>query len=465
MNIHKLLPVVIIAGLFWVIPNPEALQVSTWHMVGIYLAMLYGLVFRPYTDSVMMLIIAGFASLFVDSNVLFAGFGHPLVWFIISAFIICRAFVITGLGKRIAYLLLRRFGNNTLTLGYMMMFTDTLLAPATGSNMSRSGGITYPIFRNIAESLGSSPDHNPRKLGAYLTILMYVVSMGTSSLFMTGMATNSIIVSLANEILHIHLEWMQWLKASIVPAGIVLLGAPYIMYKIYAPELKAIDNVKEIAQKGLEELGVISREEKLLIVFFVLGVLGWMTGSITGVKYVSVGLAFLACLLLFKVLTWEDVVSEKSAWQTFVWYGAFYGVATALSKGGFYTYLVDVIQSYVDLSGYSQFTAIFVLVIFSLAVRYFFVSNSAFVVSFYPVLFTLGLTTNADPLYIGLSLAFSAGYGALLTHYGNGAGVITFSSGYVPQKTFWKIGTFFVLINIIAYVFIGIPYWNLIGMH
>lgn len=464
MKILNLLPVAFIAAIFWVIPSPGELNVNTWHMVGIYLAMLYGLVFRPYTDSVMMLIIAGFASLFIDSKVLFAGFGHPLVWFIISAFIICRAFVITGLGKRIAYLLLRKYGSNTLTLGYMMLFTDAILAPATGSNMSRSGGITYPIFRNIAESLGSSPENNPRKIGAYLTMLMYIISMGTSSLFMTGMATNSIIVSLANEILGIQLEWIQWLKASIVPAGLVLLGAPFILYKLYAPELKKIDNVKQIAEDGLKSLGAIKREEKLLIVFFVIGVLGWMTGSITGIKYVSVGLAFLGALLLFKVLTWDDVVGEKAAWQTFVWYGAFYGVATALSKGGFYMYLVDVIQGYIDLSGYSQFTSLLVLVLFSLSVRYFFVSNSAFVVSFYPVLFTLGMTTSAEPLYIALSLAFSAGYGALLTHYGNGAGVITFSSGYVPQKTFWTLGTIFVVINLIAYVFIGIPYWNLIGM-
>lgn len=464
MKFVNLLPVAFIAAIFWVIPNPEALKIDTWHMVGIYLAMLYGLVFRPYTDSVMMLIIAGFASLFIDSKVLFAGFGHPLVWFIISAFIICRAFVITGLGKRIAYLLLSRYGKNTLTLGYMMLFTDALLAPATGSNMSRSGGITYPIFRNIAESLDSHPNSNPRKVGAYLTMLMYIVSMGTSSLFMTGMATNSIIVSLANEILGIQLEWMQWLKASIVPAGIVLLGAPFILYKIYAPELKKIDNVKDIAKEGLLELGAVKREEKLLIIFFIIGIIGWMTGSITGIKYVSVGLAFLACLLVSKVLTWNDVINEKSAWQTFVWYGAFYGVATALSKGGFYLYLVDVIQGYIDLSGYSQFMSLFILVLFSLSVRYFFVSNSAFVVSFYPVLFTLGMSTGANPLYIALSLAFSAGYGALLTHYGNGAGVITFSSGYIPQKTFWKYGTIFVFINLFAYVFIGIPYWNLIGM-
>ncbi|GKX55083.1 membrane protein [Leminorella grimontii] len=460
----KLLPIILFPVLFWVIPNPEGVSAQTWHMVGIYLAMLCGLVLRPFTDAVIMLIILGIASVFISPNLLFAGFGSPMVWFIISAFIICKAFVITGLGKRIAYLLLRKYGKNTLTLGYLMMVTDTVLAPATGSNMSRSGGITYPIFRNIAEALGSTPEEGSRKIGAYLTILMYVVSMGTSSLFLTGMATNSITVSLANEIMGVNLEWMVWFKAAIVPAGIILLAAPLIMYKLYAPELKKIDNVAEIANQGLSALGPVKREEKLLMLFFVLGVLGWMTGSLTGIAFIPVGLAFLGCLLLFKVLSWNDVVSEKSAWQTFVWYGAFYGAAVALSKGGFYVYLVELIKNYLDLSQLSELSALGVLVFISLAVRYFFVSNSAFVVSFYPVLFTLGMTTQAHPMYVALSLAFSAGYGALLTHYGNGAGVFTFSSGYVPQKTFWLLGTIMVLINVLVYFLIGIPYWKMIGI-
>ena len=460
----KLLPTLFFPVLFWMIPPPESLSPQTWHLVGIYLAMLCGLVLRPFTDAVIMLIILGFASLFIAPGPLFAGFGSPMVWFIISAFIICKAFVITGLGKRIAYLLLQRYGKNTLSLGYLMMVTDTVLAPATGSNMSRSGGITYPIFRNIAEALGSTPDKDSRRIGAYLTILMYVVSMGTSSLFLTGMATNSITVSLANEIMNVNLSWMVWFKAAILPAGLVLLAAPWILYKLYAPELKSIDNVNDIAVQGLHELGPVKREEKLLMVFFVLGILGWMTGSLTGIPFIPVGLAFLACLLLSGVLNWNDVASEKSAWQTFVWYGAFYGCAVALSKGGFYVFLVGVIKNYLDLSQLSEISALGVLVFISLAVRYFFVSNSAFVVSFYPVLFTLGMTTQAHPMYIALSLAFSAGYGALLTHYGNGAGVFTFSSGYVPQKTFWLLGSAMVLVNVLVFFLIGIPYWKMIGI-
>ena len=76
----KLLPIIFFPVLFWIIPHPEGVAAPTWHMVGIYLAMLCGLVLRPFTDAVIMLIILGFASLVLDPAPLFAGFGSPMVW-------------------------------------------------------------------------------------------------------------------------------------------------------------------------------------------------------------------------------------------------------------------------------------------------------------------------------------------------------------------------------------------------
>ena len=105
-----------------------------------------------------------------------------------------------------------------------------------------------------------------------------------------------------------------------------------------------------------------------------------------------------------------------------------------------------------------------VLVFVSLAVRYFFVSNSAFVASFYPVLFILTLGTQANPMVVGLLLAFCSPLGALLTHYGNGAGLITFASGYVPQKDFWRVGTTMVAMSLVILFGIGVPYWKLVGL-
>lgn len=465
-QLFKLLLVALVTIGVWNFPTPAGLETETWHIVALYLGLLIGLVIKPFVEPVITLIIVGFASMFIDTSILLNGFGNGMAWFIALVTIVCTAFVKTGLGKRIAYNLLLKGGKTSLGLGYILVFTDLILSPATGSNASRTS-IIYPIFHNIAESVGSTSEKNPRKLGAYLTILMYVSSQGTAALFLTGMATNAITVSLITEMLGITITWGTWFMASIVPIGLFLLLAPFIIYKVYPPEMKSLDDIKPLAEQGLKDLGPMSSAEKKLAVLFILAVLGWMFGAkltFIDLGMQVVGFMFLALVLLFNVLNWDDVIGAKGAWNIFIWYGAFYGIASSLADAGFYTWLADVLGKVLDLSQINGLLVTVVLVLISLAVRYFFVSNSAFVASFYPVLFTIALTTQADKMVIGLLLAFMSPLGALLTHYGNGAGLVTFASDYVPQKDFWKVGTIMVGVALVLLFCVGLPYWKIVGL-
>lgn len=469
MDKKRLLKMLLIAAVIigiWNMPVPAGLEAETWHIVALYLGLLLGLVIKPFPEPVITLIIIGIVAMFMDTSILLRGYGNNMAWFIAMVTIVCTAFVKTGLGKRIAYNLLLRAGKSTLGLGYIMVFTDLVLSPATGSNSSRTS-IIYPIFQNIAEGTGSTAGNHPRRLGAYLTVLMYASSQGTSALFLTGMATNAITVSLITEMLGISLTWGTWFLASVVPVGLFLLLAPLVIYKIYPPELKSLDDIKPMAEKGLKELGAVSSSEKKLFVLFLLAILGWMIGPKLPVVNLSmqvVGFVFLALVLLLNVLDWNDVMAAKGAWSIFVWYGAFYGIASALSAAGFYTWLADILGTVMNLSQVNGMVVTVILVLVSLAVRYFFVSNSAFVASFYPVLFTLAANTQANQMVVGLLLAFFASFGALLTHYGNGAGLIAFASDYVPQKDFWRVGTVMVVMALIIFFVIGLPYWKVIGL-
>lgn len=193
----------------------------------------------------------------------------------------------------------------------------------------------------------------------------------------------------------------------------------------------------------------------------------WLLASVVPVVNLSmqiVGLVFLSLVLLLDILNWDDVMAAKGAWNIFIWYGAFYGIASALSSAGFYTWLAELLGTVLDLSQVNGMLVTVVLLLVSLAVRYFFVSNSAFVASFYPVLFSLALNTQADLMVVALLLAFFASFGSLLTHYGNGAGLISFASGFVPQKDFWRVGTIMVGVALIIFFCIGLPYWKLIGL-
>ena len=70
-----------------------------------------------------------------------------------SPFFISRGFIKTGLGERIAYIIVKYMGKSTLGMGYGLVLTDLVLAPAIPSVTARLGGIVYPIVTSLARVL------------------------------------------------------------------------------------------------------------------------------------------------------------------------------------------------------------------------------------------------------------------------------------------------------------------------
>ena len=58
----------------------------------------------------------------------------------------------------------------------------------------------------------------------------------------------------------------------------MLLVTPLVIYTMYPPEIKKVDN-KTIAKAGLAELGPMKIREKMLLGVFVLALLGWNPGT------------------------------------------------------------------------------------------------------------------------------------------------------------------------------------------
>lgn len=465
----KLIPVIVLPLLTWILPTPAGLETEVWHLFGICLSLLCGLIFKPFSEPVISLIILGIGACFVETpSTLYTGFAAESVWFLLAVLLACGAFKKTGLGKRLAYILLSkfgstRFGRSSLGLGYTMMLCDLILSPATGSNTSRSA-IVFPIFRGVSESMGSYPDKNPRKLGAYLELLEHVVAMSTAVLFLTGMASNAVIASTIKDVAGIELTWMLWFKAALVPGLIILFLCPLAVYKLFPPELKDLGDIKPFVQEGMKEMGPMKKNEKILLVLFIMAILGWMLGGKIGISMYVVAFAFLALELLLGVMDWNDLMAEKGAWNMYIWYGAFFSISSAINEGGFYTWLSEQIQKYLDLSALNGILVLVVLMLLSFAVKYFFVSNAAYIASIYPVILTLAASTQVNMMALSLMLAFFGGYGALLCNYGNGASIYIFGNGYVSQKDWYIKGTILLFLIFAVFLIIGLPYWNIMGI-
>ena len=452
-------PVVIL-----MIPVPQGLTVDAWRLFAFYIGAIVGLVLRPAPEPVVLLTaIAAISLFFKKTSVALAGFASPTAWLVFSAFLVGQCYVETGLGRRIAYVLIGKMGQTSLRLGYVAAITDAVLSPATPSNTARTAGLVFPIFQSVVVTLGSHPGESARKIGSYIMLLLYQVSLVTSCFFITANANHALTLSFAKNVMKVDITWMEW-AAAMVPPGLVFLAiVPWLIYKLTPPEITKIDN-KTISDKGLQELGPMTAQEKTLAVLFILAILGWATGSITKIDTTAVAVTFMTSCLLTGVVKWDALLKAKGAWSTLIWYAGILSFADGLAKAKFFDWLGKQIGSSMNLSGMDPMLVLLIILVISVVVRYFFASSAAYVSSLMPVLMTFGMVAGISPVLLTFVLAASSMLGSLLTHYGNGAGPVLFGAGYVDQVVWWKTGHLMAILGLGAYLLIGLPLWKVMGI-
>jgi len=274
--------IVIAIGLaIWFSPVPAGVKPQAWHLLAIFIATIFGLILAPLPMGAVVIIgvvLTGLTGI-LKIGPLLSGFSNSTVWLIVAALLVARGFISTGLGRRISFLFIRAFGRKTLGLAYSITATDLVLAPATPSNTARGGGIIYPVIRALANTFGSEPGETSRKIGAFLIAVEYQAVVITSAMFLTSMAPNLLTAELAQKIANLSLTWALWAKAAIIPGLLSLIIVPFILYKIYPPEIKSTPQAAEFAHKELQKMGAMKRSEKIMLFVFLLILALWATGE------------------------------------------------------------------------------------------------------------------------------------------------------------------------------------------
>lgn len=454
----------IVGGIIWFIPAPEGVKIEGWHLFSIFLATIIAFITGPASMGVLSLLAIVIVALTHTLTIAQAisGFANDTIWLIVAAFLLSRGFINTGLGQRIAFILIKLFGKSPISLAYTLLISDLIIAPATPSNTARTGGIVYPIARSLASAFGSEPDGTRRKIGAYLIQVISQTSGVTSAMFMTSNAPNPMIVSLAAATFAVSLSWGQWALAGLVPGVISLILIPLVLYKIYPPEIKDTHKAQEIADSELQKMGPISIGEKIMLAVFIGCLVLWATATITKISATTVALLGVVVLLLTNVITWSDVKKEQGAWDTLIWMGTLIALATFLSKLGVIPWLANAAGT--SLSTLPWLPALLILFLCYYYIHYMFASLSAHAAALYIAMTSVAISLGA-PVYLVLYMfAFATGLFLPLTHYASGPAPILFGSGYVTQNEWWKIGFIFSVIYIIVWVGIGSMWWKVLGL-
>jgi len=464
MTVTKALVPIIVAATIALLPVPAGLKANAWYYFALFIGVIVALMLEPLPAAAIGLIgvaaagVLGLIERRPPDAIRWAlgGFSNSSVWLIFAAFMFSLGYEKTGLGRRVALTLVKFLGGKTLGLGYAILLSDLIIAPFTPSNTSRSAGTIYPIIRNIPGLYGSQPGPTARRIGAYLMWTALASACVTSSMFSTAMSSNLLALDLIKKTVNVEITWTQWFF-GFLPVGIVLLICmPLLAYKIYPPEIKNSTEVPPWAARELAKLGKVNGKEIGMAGIVVVALVLWIFGK-NLIDPAMVAVVLVCLMVISGIIHWDDVLSNKSAWNVLVWFATLVTLAEGLSKVGFATWFAKYAASH--LSGLSPIPAMIALVVIFFGVHYLFASVTAHVAAIVPVILLAGAAIPGLPITtFALLLCLSLGLMGILTPYATGPSPVYFGCGYISRKDFWVLGLVFGIIFLALLLVIGVPY-------
>ncbi|MGA2081161.1 MAG: DASS family sodium-coupled anion symporter [Holophaga sp.] len=456
------------------VPTPGGLTPQAWHYFAVFAAVILALILEPIPAAAIGMIGIAFAGVmrYVDPDPAksiswaLAGFSDRTVWLIFGAFVFSIGYAKSGLGRRIALVLVRLLGRKTLGLGYAVLMADLVLAPGTPSNTARAGGTIFPVIRNIPDLYGSAPGPTARRIGSYIMWVAFATTCITSSMFITSLAPNAAALAIVKQTAKLDVTWTQWFMGFLPVAVPLLVLLPLLVYWLYPPEIKASEEVPSWAAGELRKMGPMKVQEIVMALLVVFAVFLWIVGSNKGISLPLVGsnfidatgvvLVIIAGMIVTGVVGWDDILGSKGAWNVLVWFATLVALADGLNKVGFVAWAAKIVSSH--LTGISPIMVMVILVAFFFFIHYMFASLAAHTAAVLPVVLASGMAVPGMPVKaFAMMLCFSLGIMGVITPYATGPAPVFYAGGFISRKAFWGLGLVFGVIFLAALLLIGIP--------
>ncbi len=387
----------LVALLIGVAPAPEGLTQQAMIYVGIFVCVVAWLVVRAVPDwaafltAIAAYVVFGLAKF----SEVFASFADSTIWVLFGAFGISTVIAKTGLVKRLAFWVLRLFPENYR--GQMTAFftTGIIISPFIPALIGK-GVILSPIAAAASKALGYAK-RSKAATGLFLAVWVTAGILGYA--FMTGAAPVLITIGMLPADQQADWTWVRWFMACAVWfVAVALLSYVAILFLSGATrDDDAIQHIeKGFAKKQLEELGPMSRDEKLTVVLLVLAVVGWIFGSKVGLSAAVVSVSIFAIMALVGLADTNDV-TNKMPWDTLILIGGILALASLLTKLGISTWLAGVMAPIAAPIVANPYLYVFAVCVLTYLVRLVVVSSVATQVIFLAALGGVATASGINP--------------------------------------------------------------------
>ncbi|TDA62851.1 DASS family sodium-coupled anion symporter [Sulfuricurvum sp. IAE1] len=446
-----------VAGVAYTLTPPPGISQNAWGLFVIFITAIGAILFNllPILTASLIALATAVLGGVIDPSRAYAGFSESFILLIVAAFLVSHAVHKSGLGKRLSLHIVRRFGSSTLGLGYSVVATDILIAPAFPSNTARSG-VLYPIVYGLAHDCGSRVgDGTHRKAGSYLMMTSMAGLTISSGLWLTAMAVNPVGVEIAAK-MGIHISFAQWLLYALLPTAVAFMLIPWVLYKIYPPELKETPEAPRGALEALQKMGPLSRNEWITGAVFIVMLLLWSLSGIFPIDKAAVAFGGLGILMATRVFGIDDFKSQGEALGTLIWFAILFGLSTELAEQGFMSTVAGYFTAY--LKGMEWWGVYVLLILVYVLIHYLFVSQSAHLLALFGIFLSIGVAAGVPGVLMAMMLLFATNFNATIAPQGSSCNAIYLSSGYLNARDIYLYGGSVTLLNFGVFILIGTPW-------
>ena len=390
----------------------------------------------------------------------FSGFAEPAVWTLVPALFFGTVLRKTGLGKNIAFTIIRLFRPSYPSLIIAWIIIGVVLSIFTPS-MTVRVAIMIPIAVQCCELCGIKKHSRGQSL---IMLTAFAMALLPGGGWLTGALWGPIVQGFYNAVPEMAglINFQSWLSVMLLPMLLVSLLLVLCGYYALRPQDTISPEVFASLQTG--EDTVFSRQAKITGIILLIVFALFITGGLHGLPVAAICLSAVIAFFVFKVLTPEDIGTGIS-WDMVIFVAMALSINSIFTETGIARWLSLIIVPAVQPIAHNPL--IFALVMLVLLFAWRFMDIAMFIPSLViiiPVLPSIQSAYGINPLMMLPILIMAAN--AFFMNYQNmwammGSGIAGERSWNTKHLAIYGLLYFIICIAVMAVL---IPVWISMGV-
>ena len=393
----------------------------------------------------------------VDVSVSLSACSTAIWWLLVAAFALGAGMKASGLMKRMAQGILRKFPHTFAAQVVGFMAAGTIIGPLIPS-IAAKGTLFAPLAMSIGDALGYERK-GKEMTGLFLSVVVGVrtVATGVISASITGYAFLAV---LPPEV-QAEFNMLHWFVCSLPFLVVVLVLNTVALIAIYRPKDEARDagDSKVI----LEDLGPMSAVEKRMLAIIIAVVSLWVLEPLHGISTTIVGLASVAAMVACGVLDGKSFRTEIN-WTSLVFIGTTMSLSAVFRQLGVDVWIMEAAGPAFTAIATNPYVLVIGVGLITTAIRFLIVSEIAYINIFMPFLVPLAMGLGINPWIMAIS-AYALLNPWFVLYQSNMYIAIFYSVGgeMVEQSKSAKY-SFVYMVTCLLGLVASVPFWQWMGL-